>query len=104
MCAPGRELSINLIFKTSVQYEVSELGATLDAKKGHVRVVLPHFSPLRRSFRINELHATKHDYNIIENFLLPVTFLNHTVHSSFRHCSDINVTQRGLSVLIPINA
>jgi hypothetical protein len=59
MSAPGRELSINLIFKTSVQYEVPELGAILDAKKGHVRVALPHFSPLRRSFRINELHATK---------------------------------------------
>jgi hypothetical protein len=71
MCAPGRELSINLISKTSVQYEVPELGAILDAREGHVRVVLPHFSPLRRSFRINELHATKYEYNIIEK--LPAT-------------------------------
>jgi len=90
MCEPARELSINLTFKTSEQYEVPELGAILDAKKGHVRVVFPHFSPLRRGFRINELHATKYEYNIIENFLLPITFLKHSDHSSVRHCSDIN--------------
>jgi hypothetical protein len=63
MCAPGRELSINFDLETSVQYEVPELGAILDAKKGHVRVVVPHFSPLRRSFRIDELHATKYQSN-----------------------------------------
>lgn len=94
MRAPGRELPINLIFKTSIQYEVPQLGAILDAKKGHVRVVLPHFSPLRWSFRINELHATTYEHNIIENFLPPITFLKHRDHSNYRHYSDTNVTQR----------
>jgi len=97
MCVPGTELSINLIFKTSLEYEVPELGAILDAKKGHVRVELPHFSPLRRVFRINELHATKYECNIIENLLPPITFLKCSDHSNFRHYRDINVSQRIIS-------
>jgi hypothetical protein len=76
-----------------------------------VRVVLPHLSPLRRDYRINELHATKYEYNNIENFLLPITFLKHSGHSSLRHYSYTDVTQRtifrkrrGLSILILISA
>jgi hypothetical protein len=52
-----------------------------------------------------------YEYNILENFLPPITFLKHSDHSNLWHYSDINVTQRiifrklrGLSVLILITA